>query len=382
MIPIDFEARRSAVAAKVEEYGCDAYLGSRSAALHYLGGVFMPWRGMVIVTKHGACRFIYWQGDSERVRLEGPPMELTTYGVNDMLDVVVRELADLGISKGKIGVDLTMYGSAQQAPGMLSASEYLELVRFLPDAELVNGINILEDVLLIKDEAELERLRLAAEAADYGYRCGLSALKPGVTENYVAGVIEKAIREKGSYWSWSGTAGTEVGGGERTAFLGGVTTISTERRFQQDEFVILDIHPAIDLYYADLSVPVFLGNPNDKQKHLIACWEETVDTVFHAIKPGVLIADVVDKGVGVFKKYGLEEFGLPGFGHGLGVCARTGPAIKSFNQSEFRTGMVMALGTHLYQPGVGGLRLEYPVTVGKEHAESLGSVPFRCHYVH
>ena len=58
---------------------------------------------------------------------------------------------------------------------------------------------LLDDVILLKDEAEIERLRLATAAGDYGYACGLAAIKPGVTENHIAGVIEKAIRDKGSY---------------------------------------------------------------------------------------------------------------------------------------------------------------------------------------
>lgn len=381
MLPIDFTKRRNALAHKVREHGCDVYLGSRMAALHYLGGVFMPWRGMVIVTAGGDCRFVYWQGDSERVRSEGPPLDLVTYGVNDMLEVVQRQLQELGVASGKIGVDLSLFGSAQQAPGMLTADEYLRLGALLPGAEIVNGVDILNDVILLKDEAELERMRLATVAADYGYRCGMDAIRVGVTENYIAGVIEKAVREKGSYWTWSITAGTEVGSGARTAYKGGVTTIATEKKIAANEFVILDVHPAVDLYYSDVSVPVFFGTPNDEQKRLIDCWEEAVDTVFNAIKPGVVIADVVELGVSVYRKYGLEEYGVNGFGHGLGVCARTAPAVKSFNKGVFQTGMTMAMGAHIYKPGVGGVRLEYPVAVGRVRAESLGSVPFKVHYV-
>ena len=76
---IDFERRRLAVAKKVDEAGLDAYVGTRMVALHYLGGAFMPWRGMVVVTSKGECRFIYWMGDAERVKTEGPPMKMDLY---------------------------------------------------------------------------------------------------------------------------------------------------------------------------------------------------------------------------------------------------------------------------------------------------------------
>ncbi len=380
MLPIDFEKRRSRVAEKVREYGFDAYLGTRSAALHYLGGIFMPWRGVVLVTRNGETYFFYWSGDSERVRLEGPPMQLAVYSGDDLIPMIAEKITSLGLASGKIGVDLQMPGNAQVAPGMLTASEYICLKEALPNAAIANGVDILNDVILIKDEAEIERLRLATAAGDYGFECGLAALEEGITENYIAGVVEKAVREKGSYWSWSITAGTEIGGGERTAFQGGVTQIATERKFKKNEYVIIDLHPAVDLYYADISVPVFYGKPTPEQKRLGDCWEEVVDTVFNAIKPGVAILDVYQKGMAVYGKYGLSEYGVNGFGHGLGVCARTAPGIKSFSKGEFLPGMVIALGAHLYVPGVGGLRLEYPVMVGKEKAESLGRTEFKVHY--
>ena len=73
----------------------------------------------------------------------------------------------------------------------------------------------------------------------------------GVTENYLAGVMEAAIRRKGSMWSWSGTGGTEVGSGERTAYAYDVTRQATEKKIGNNEFIILDVHPMIDLYMGD-----------------------------------------------------------------------------------------------------------------------------------
>lgn len=382
MLPINFDNRRQAVAAKIREYGYEAYIGSRMAALHYLGGVFMPWRGMVVVTKDGAVKFIYWEWDASRVRKEGPPLDLTIYNDTGLIDTVVRVLKELGISGGNIAADFTAAASSQIPPGALTATEYIELCRKLPNCQIKSGMQVLDDCMLIKDEAEIQRLRYATEViADYGFRQGLAAVRAGASENHIAGVIEAAVRDKGSYWTWSITAGTEVGGGERSAFPGGVTTIATERTIKDNEFVILDLHPAYDLYYSDVCVPVFIGKPDEKQKKLIACWEEAVATVFDTIKPGSYIPDVVEAGIAVYRRYGLEQYCVPSFGHGLGVCARTGPVLRSHNKTELQSGMVMAMGAHLYWPGVGGMRLEYPVLIGKERAESLGSIPFRTHYI-
>ena len=181
----------------------------------------------------------------------------------------------------------------------------------MPKARFENGVDVIDDLMLIKDAAEIERLRHAAEVSDYGFEQGMNAVRAGATENEIAGEIERAIRRRGSTWSWAVTGGTEVGAGERTGFLRGVTQQATDRPIGRDEFVILDLHPLLDLYMADTALPIFLGRPTGAQAALIDCWEETVQTMLTALTPGRAIADCARRGIAVFEKHGLAEFGLP-----------------------------------------------------------------------
>ena len=380
MNKIDFRKRQLALAENLRKGNIDAYLVTRQGGLHYLCGVFMPWRGVALVTRNGDAILFYWCGDSSRVIQDDPHMEVIEYDGNELFPKIISHLRSLGIMSGRLGVDLILGGNAQIAPGMLTASEYLELSGY-KEYQIVNAVKCLDDLLLIKEDAELERLRKAAEIADYGYEQALSSIHPGMTENQVAGILEKATRDRGSYWAWSVTAGTEVGSGPRTAFSHGVTQIATDRRLGENEFVILDFHPCFDLYLCDFSVPVFLGTPNEEQRILIECWEEAVNTVFSHISPGVVIADAVAAGIEVYRRYGLYEYCLPRFGHGLGVCVRTPPSLNLNNRNTFRKGMTFAFGAHLYKPGVGGLRLEYPVAVGEKSAIQIASTPMKVHFV-
>ena len=157
----------------------------------------------------------------------------------------------------------------------------------MPKARFENGVDVIDDLMLIKDAAEIERLRHAAEVSDYGFEQGMNAVRAGATENEIAGEIERAIRRRGSTWSWAVTGGTEVGAGERTGFLRGVTQQATDRPIGRDEFVILDLHPLLDLYIADTALPIFLGRPTEAQATLIDCWEETVQTMLAALTPGM-----------------------------------------------------------------------------------------------
>lgn len=381
MQAINFDQRRQRVAQSAAKHGFDAYLGTRQAGLHYLNGAFMPWRGAVLVTASGECEFIYWAMDASRIREEGDSEAIFEFTFANFPQVIKERLEAHGLSKGRIGVDLVHPGAAQIAPGMLTAGEYLELKATLPQAQIENGVDILDEVMLIKDQAEIERLRWAAEVSDYGFEQGLAAIREGVTENEVAGVIEAAIRRKGSTWSWAITGGTEVGSGLRTGFLRGVSQQATDKKIQAQEFVILDLHPMLDLYLADMAVPAFLGTPDKQQQHLIDCWEEVAATMLASLQPGRPIAECVQQGIQVFEKYGLSDYGLPLFGHGLGTCARTRPFINLNSKDVVTPGMVIALGTHLYQPGVGGMRLEYPVLLTEQGAEPLVRTPAKVHVI-
>jgi len=375
MIPSsEFTDRVAKLAARLRAEGAGAYVGTRQAALHYLGGVFMPWRGAVVVTRDGHCEIVYWAMDSERVRAEGCAQPVTDFTGSALVEAVAGILSRTGVDRLAVGLDIEHPGAAQVAPGMLTAGEFLAFGRALPQARLVNGVDWIDDLMLIKSPAEIALLRKAAEVAAAGYEAGVAAVAEGVTENHVAGVVEAAIRDAGSSWAWAVTGGTEVGAGARTAFARGVTQQATDAVIRRGEFVVIDLHSMVGVYLSDLSLPVFLGPPDAEQKALADCWEDVASTMLAALRPGRAVKDCVAEGRAVFARHGLAEHGLPLFGHGLGTCARTRPFLNLASTDTVQEGMVVALGTHLYRPGVGGLRLEYPAVVTATGAAGLSGL--------
>lgn len=381
--PIDYPARLRRLTEEMAAQGFDALAITRQGSLHYLTGAFLPWRGAVVVTARGEALLLYWAMDSERARAEGWGMEVRDWGGGEppFIPALAALLRESGLGAGRLGLDISLDGTGQLAPGMLLADEYLALRDLLPEAGLDNGGPILDQMMKIKEPAEIERLRLAARAADQGFAAGREALRRGITENKVAGAIEEAIRDAGSIWSWSVTGGTEVGSGPRTAFLRGVTQQASQRLLQADEFVILDLHPMVELYLADLGLPVFMGRPSSQDRELIEAWQAVVDHLLAGLRPGVAAADLARQALAIFKERGVGEYGLPMFGHGLGTCARQHPFINPASGDVFAPGMACALGCHLYVPGRGGLRMEYPMLITDQGSEPLCETEATVHLV-
>jgi len=378
-----YRERLNRLQAKMRERQVGIYVATRQATLSWLLGSFAPWRTAVAVPASGDPHAIIWRLDYERIKSETWMRHCRSWGDGDTFaEAVVDVIRELGGERDRIGLDLGSPVSQQVAPGLLLASEFAVLNEKLPEAHLDNAVPWTEEVLSIKDQDEIARLRKAAQIADIGMAAAMEALRPGVTENAVAGEVERAIRLAGSEWAWSGTQGTEVGSGLRTGFKRGVTQPATEKIIRAGEMVIVDLHTMYRLYLGDLAGNFYMGkNPPRAVAELAACWEETVAFLLNAMKPGERIADLVDRAFSIMEKHGMAEWGLRAFGHGLGTCARTPPYMVQGNQAELKANMVLALGTHLYNPEVGGMRLELPVLITESGAEPLSKWPSRLHLI-
>lgn len=363
--------------------GIDVLVGTRQATLSYLANAFLPWRSAVVVTPD-QVRLIAWEHDAERAREDTwlPGEEVRTYTRDEgFVAGLLRVLDELGARSAALGLEMGPPQTAQLPPGALTAAEYVWFREAAPQARLVDALGATDQAMLVKSEVEIAALRSAAGMAQTAFRAALHALEPGVSENEIAGVIEGEARRAGNEWVWSVTAGTEVAAGHRTAYQGGVTQPATDHLIQVGDNVILDIHTMSDLYLADLAGNAMMGTPSPEQQNLHDAWKAALDLLLDGITPGARICDVTRLAYAVFDDYGLGDIKVPMFGHGLGTCARTPPRMTLDNEMELQTGMAMALGVHLYQPGVGGMRIEQPLVVGETGAEPLCDIALDWHVI-
>ncbi len=382
MIPVDYGMRIRKVQAACRDADVQAYVATRQASLSFLTGAFAPWRTACIVPAIGEPALVCWERDASRVRLETWISDVTEYGSSSsFITAIADRLAGASLRSSKVAFDIGSGGAAQVAPGNVGAAEYIALRGQMPELDIVDATPLIESILMVKEPAELERLRKAALAADAGFHAACAAIRPGVTECEIAGVVESAIRGEGSTWAWSVTAGTEVAFGPRTAYSKGVTQPATERKAEAGDMVIVDIHSMYDLYLADLACNLCLGRPSADQRKLADAWERGVDFLLRSLKAGESVRDVSERTWALMEGQGYGDFTLKAFGHGLGTCARIPPYINPLSNQVLEDDMTIAAGFHLYQPGVGGMRLELPAVIRSTGAEPLSDVPRVLHVI-
>jgi Xaa-Pro aminopeptidase len=146
--------------------------------------------------------------------------------------------------------------------------------------------------------------------------------------------------------------------------------------------IILDIVPrsAQKRYWTDMTRTIVKGKASDKVRKTFNAVLEAKNASMDAIQAGVLGSDVHDVCCDVLEKAGYETTrggkqivkGLThSLGHGVGLDIHEGPRISELYKFPLKEHNIVTVEPGLYDPDVGGLRIEDIVEVTKEGCSNL-----------
>jgi len=261
--------------------------------------------------------------------------------------LVAQGLKDRGIVTGTAGVEETMKFVWSDA--VRSAA---------PQVRVVNGTPITAGCRMIKDEHELELMRLASAATLKVYEAVYRALQPGMTQNQVSRLIDAAYRRVG----FPGEASVQAG--EYTALPHGSITPQTIR---DGTIVMIDDGCSVEGYQSDITRTFVLGKPTAKMHTVFDVVKRAQTAALRAARPGVALESidaaartvVTDAGYGPGFKYFSHRLG-----HGMGMDGHEWPYLVKNNMFGWdraltaQPGMVFSDEPGIYIRGEFGVRLE------------------------
>jgi Xaa-Pro aminopeptidase len=238
---------------------------------------------------------------------------------------------------------------------------------------LVPTDRAVEQLRVIKDEAEIERLRAAAAGLTPVAEAAMAAVRPGAIEKEVAGVIEAALRAAGYERP---AFDTIVASGPNAALP---HHRAGERRLVEGDLVVLDFGGVLDGYCSDLTRTVTVGTPSSDALRVHAAVLAAQRAAIDAVRPGVLASLVDAAARQVLDAKGLGEAFGHGTGHGLGLDVHEDPRVGRATADNpsvlLEAGMVLTVEPGAYLAGWGGVRIEDDVLVTPTGCETLTSVP-------
>ncbi|MGB9958284.1 M24 family metallopeptidase [Haloferax prahovense] len=152
-----------------------------------------------------------------------------------------------------------------------------------------------------------------------------------------------------------------------------------------DEAVIIDIFPRDKetKYNGDMTRTFVKGEPSPEIREWFDLTEEAFEAALDAVEPGATGADVHDAVCDVYEAAGentlrADPSAETGFihstGHGVGLDVHELPSLSPSGE-ELRPGHVITIEPGLYDPEIGGVRIEDLVVVTEDGYENLTEYP-------
>lgn len=281
-----------------------------------------------------------------------------------MIHSIANWFAKLGLDHGSVGLENMFLTGAMR--NMLTHPHAKPA-----GIEARDCTSIMTQLRIVKDEGEVDRVRVAGKVADTGMAAAITAARAGATESEIAGAGEYAMRRAGAedfYRSY-------VSSGRRTTIAHG---LPTTRPVEAGDLVMIDLHPIVDGYGADICRMTCPGHADGEQKAAYDVYLRALQAAVSRVKAGVSVGDLEETMHGVMRDAGHADhiFGPPIHGVGLDFEEAPLPAGHAFFHGEaapppLAANTTIAIGNCGLYVGQWGVRVEDTVVVGANGAEMV-----------
>jgi len=361
---MNFRARQERLREHLATSRFDALLVSHLPNIRYLCG-FTGSAGLLLVERTGSVFFTDYRYDTQAHE-----------EVNGAKVVVARKapLLALGEFLGK------RRGRTRQGIGIesehLTVGEKKRLSSLGPaGTRLKDSASIVERLRMVKDDAELQRIRAAVALGAKLFDRAVEVLRPGVKEVDVAAEMEFAARRAGAE---AMSFPTIIAAGERSALPHGR---ASEHLIQPGTFVVCDFGVILTGYCSDQTRTVWIGRAsvarantaraNREARRVYDAVREAQQAAIDTVRPGIPVGEVDAAARKVLKNSGLGKFFTHSTGHGVGLEIHESPRVADGQKEILQPGMVITIEPGVYFPGKWGIRIEDMVAVTAAGCEVL-----------
>ena len=351
---MNYAGRQKKLCAVLAASRVDALLVSHLPNIHYLCG-FTGSAGILAVRgdERGAKTTLYTDGRYTQQAAEE---------ARDAKVVIARKsvLAEAGAgllrAKAKVvGFETQLpFASYQQLDQMLRGKARLKP---LPGA--------IEELRISKEAEEIEQIRASVVLAASLFQTALSAIRPGVAENVVAGEMELQARRAGAEKM---SFDTIVAAGLRSALPHGR---ASSQAIPDTGFIILDWGVILAGYCSDMTRTVHAGHVSADHRRMYQAVLEAQMAAVAAVKPGATTGQVDQAARKVLEKAGYGAYFTHSTGHGVGLEVHESPRLAKGQKRRLAPGTVVTVEPGIYIPGEGGVRIEDMVLVTDSGGEVL-----------
>ncbi len=262
-------------------------------------------------------------------------------------DALVIAVTNRGLAKKTLAVD--SHG--------VNPSRWELIKKMLPDAKIVDGTKLLEEIKAVKTPDEVERIQKATEITEKSMEDALEIAQPGIMELDMSQMFSYSVSEDGGRVTHD-----NFGFGERSAYP---NPIPTTLQLAKGDLIRMSLGSTWDHYHGEITRTAAMGKASPEVEKRLKAVIDAQEAAFDAARPGSKFSDVYVAAQKELEKVGVKECSMS-LGHCIGIDCNERPWITPNDKNLIEEGMVLNIDVPYLDLGWGGLQLEDTVLVAKK----------------
>ena len=245
------------------------------------------------------------------------------------------------------------------------------VTRLEPGLALEAADGLVEELRVIKDEAEVRLMEESAKLNHQLMEWLPSILTAGNTEAKIAWRIEKFFREHGA----TENSFSPIVAKDAHAALPHYNPFEEPHgptEITPNCLILVDVGARLNHYCSDQTRTFWVGDrPEKRFLDMLNAVREAQRKAIAAIRPGMTGKEAWQTAVDSFAASGKEKAFTHSLGHGVGLETHEEPRLSPRSEKPLKPGMIVTVEPGLYYPGWGGARWEYMVVVEEDGCRVL-----------
>lgn len=280
---------------------------------------------------------------------------------------LAKLLAELGLDKGHIGVEMDNY--------YYSAAAHNALTNGLPYADIKDATGLVNWQRAVKSPREIEYMRRAAGIVEVMHQRILDLAEPGMRKNdLIAEIYATGIRGANGHWGdYPAIVPMAPSGLDATA----PHLTWDDRPMENGEATFFEIAGAHRRYQCPQSRTLFLGKVPQKFLDAESAVLDAVDAGLEMAKPGNHAEDIANAFNATLNKAGFQKDSRCGYAIGISYPPDWGERTISFRRGDMtvlKPGMTFHFMPALWLDD-GGLEITEPILITEDGYECLCQTP-------
>lgn len=347
--PAEYAARRAHVRDALAAEAIDAIFVTVPADITYLTGYDMVWYHLRSLTgllvRADSDDTLFFDGRPHTTIVSTTP-EITDVvwfergPVAGVIALIADKVADLGLAAGK-----------QLATQRWSYAPHGDVIDSLSDrlrdagATVTDASYLIEEIRLIKSPREIALMRKTAVIADMAMAAARDAIKPGILETEIEGVLIGAMMAAGGGYP---ALRSMIGSGPRS---GTHHAPAQARSVKAGDLVFIDFCACLHRYHINLNRTFSLGEPDPRWRDLMDKSAGCIDAVVAGISPGDNLHKIHAIADDYIDGAGLRPYCWYNGGYATGIAVppdwvgvhRTHPTLDKPDDRPLEPGMIFNL---------------------------------------